>query len=262
MRICKYMIQWKSSHRKESYGQIKKLFAASCREGAQDSDYIVTYGARTALDLYLQARDYPAGSEVLITAISTDGIIETLRGRHYPNRNELKVVPVDVQWETMGPTLLGVASLVTDKTRAVVLCYPYGIVYDISQIAAFCAERGIDVIEDATEAFSGLPTPGSPLANLTLLSFGMLRHCSSFGSAVSVVRRQKQVYRKMLELEKAYKVDSSIVYFTRVTKALRLMALLNSRNRFLDLARKVQQYQIVSYCRKPIWKLRQRISLP
>ena len=194
LRIFQYMIQWKSSHRKENYYKIKELFVNNSRGDTKDWEYLVTYGARTALDLYLQAKNYPKGSEILITAISTDGVIETVRGKNYPNRNEIKIVPVDIQWETMGPTLVNIKSLITPKTVAIVLWYPFGIIYDIEKIASFWKQKGIDVIEDATEAFSGLSTPGSSYADLTLLSFGMLRHYSSFGGAVAVVRNNKEIF--------------------------------------------------------------------
>ena len=59
-----------------------------------------------------------------------------------------------------------------------------------------------------------------------------------------------------------YPIDKSIMYLTRVFKAIRLMTLLNSNYYTLNLPRLLQQYKIVSYIRKPIWKLRQRISLP
>lgn len=75
----------------------------------------------------------------------------------------------------MGPSLHDIKAKVTDKTVAIIFSYPYGIVYDISKIASFCKSKGIDIIEDATEAFSGLSVTGSPDSDLTLLSFGMLK---------------------------------------------------------------------------------------
>lgn len=72
-----------------------------------------------------------------MTAISTDGIIDTVRGKGYTNRNEMKIVPVDIQWETLGPSLYNIKSKITKKTVAVIFSYPYGIVYDIEEIASF-----------------------------------------------------------------------------------------------------------------------------
>lgn len=251
------------SLRSEHYRCIKNIFKENGREDTNQCDYLVTYGARTALDLFFQAKNYPEDSEVLMTAISTEGMVETVRGRNYPGRNEMKIVPVDIEWETMGPSLFNIKTRITDKTVAIVLSYPYGIIYDIEKIASYCRQRGIDVIEDASEAFSGIPTAGSPHADLTLLSFGMLRHHSSFGGAVSVLRRNKEIHQKMLEIENSYPKERAFNYLTRVLKAVRLMTLLNSdENFFLNLARGLQQYKILNYVRKPIWKLRQRVSLP
>ncbi len=89
-----------------------------------------------------------------MTAISTEGTIGIVGGKDFPNRKEMKIVPVDIQWETLGPSLHNIKERVTDKTVALILTYPYGIVYDIEKIAKFCKQEGIDIIEDASEAFS------------------------------------------------------------------------------------------------------------
>lgn len=164
--------------RGDHYRLISNLFRDNGREDTTQCQYMVTYSARTSLDLFLQAKNYPKGSEILMTAISAEGTIETVRGLNYSGRNEMKIVPIDIEWETMGPSIVNVKSNVTDKTKAIILSYPYGIIYDIKKIAEYCHQRGIDVIEDASEAFSGISTPGSQYADLTLLSFGMLRHYS------------------------------------------------------------------------------------
>mmetsp|Transcript_24090 Transcript_24090/g.26762 ORF Transcript_24090/g.26762 Transcript_24090/m.26762 type:complete len:199 (-) Transcript_24090:458-1054(-) len=198
-----------------------------------------------------------------MTAISTEGTIDIVIGKDFPNRNEMKVVPVDIQWETMGPATLNIKERITEKTVAIILTYSYGIIYNIKEISKLCRERGIDIIEDSSESFTGVSTPGSPYAEFTLLSFGMLRHHTSFGGAISVVRNNPEIYKRMLEIENEYKIERSIFYLTRVLKALRLMMVLNSDENFvLKMTRTIQQYKILHYVRKPIWKLRQRISLP
>jgi dTDP-4-amino-4,6-dideoxygalactose transaminase len=261
-RAVSYSLKYHSTLRKDSYHYIQDLFRDNGVEDTSKWEYLVTYSARTSLDLFLQAKNYSKGSEVLMTAITTDGTIEIVRGRNCPNRNELTIVPVDIECETMGPSLLNVKSAVTEKTVAIICSYPYGIIYDISEIASFCREKGIDVIEDWSEAFNGIHKPGSPHADLTLMSFGMLKHYSCFGGAVWVVRRNPNVYKKMLEIEKSYRKERCYYYLTRVLKAVRLMTLLGSSDRFvLKMARVLQQYKILHYQRKPIWKLRQRVSL-
>jgi perosamine synthetase len=263
MKVLTYMLEYSSSLRGDHYRLIRDLFKDNGREDTSKWEYLVNYGARTSLDLFLQAKNYPEGSEILMTAISTEGTIETVRGANYSGRNEMKIVPIDIEWETMGPSLINVKSKVTNKTKAIVVSYMYGIIYDIKKIAEYCHKRGIDVIEDASEAFSGISTPGSQYADFTLLSFGMLRHYTSFGGAIWVIRRDNETYNKMLEIEKSYRKERTFFYLTRVFKAFRLMTLLNSgENFFTKMGRVLQQYKVLHYVRKPIWKLRQRISLP
>ena len=89
------------------------------------------------------------------------------------------------------------------------------------------------VIEDANEAFSGVWYHGSQSADLTMFSFGMLKHFTAFGGSVSILWFQDDaIYKKMREIEKTYPKEPSFNYFTRVMKASRLFMILNSWDNF------------------------------
>jgi len=67
-------------------------------------------------------------------------------------------VPVDYDLETMAPKSFDeVKAAITDKvnlnpltfqTKCVLFAYLFGIIYDITEIAAWLKEKNIDVIED------------------------------------------------------------------------------------------------------------------
>mgnify|MGYP000849039068 FL=1 len=54
------------------------------------------------------------------------------------------------------------------------------------------------VIEDANEAFNGVRYHGSPCADMTMFSFGMLKHFTAFGGSVSILRfKDEEIYKTM-----------------------------------------------------------------
>jgi len=89
------------------------------------------------------------------------------------------------------------------------------------------------IIEDANEAFSGVRYHGSSCADMTMFSFGMLKHFTAFGGNVSIIRSQNgEIYWEMRKLEKAYPVEPTFNYFTWVMKAFRLFMIFNSKDNF------------------------------
>ena len=95
---------------------------------------------------------------------------------------------LDLDWQTLCPTKQEIISKITPQTKAVIFAYPYGKRYNIEHLAKLCKQFDLKVIEDASEAFSGVRYHGSELADLSMFSFGMLKHFTAFGGSVSIVR--------------------------------------------------------------------------
>ena len=69
-------------------------------------------------------------------------------------------------------------------------------------------------MEDAGEIFQSGYSTGCPYADVTIMSFGMLKHNTAFGGSVSIVRSDGQLYQDMLEVDKGYEIESSYNYLT------------------------------------------------
>ena len=102
--------------------------------------------------------------------------------------NGLVPVALDIDWQTLCPTKEEISAKITSLTKAIVFAYPYGKRYQIDHLAKYCKSFDLKIIEDASEAFSGVWYHGSPLADLSMFSFGMLKHFTAFGGSVSIVR--------------------------------------------------------------------------
>ena len=111
---------------------------------------VVTLSVRSAFDLYLQARNFPIGSEIIMTGINIPDMVRVATD------HGLVPVPLELNLKTMAPVGVDAfKNLITKKTVAVIFAYLYGIVYDISDYIPVAKEHNIDVLEDAAQCFRG-----------------------------------------------------------------------------------------------------------
>ena len=67
--------------------------------------------------------------------------------------------------------------------------YLFGITYDPTPFVDFLRDRNIDIIEDCAQSFKSLDIyRGSPLATMTMFSFGTVKHNTAFYGAVTIIR--------------------------------------------------------------------------
>ena len=52
-----------------------------------------------------------------------------------------------------------------------------------------CKEKHIFIFEDLAEAFSDFKSNGHPDVDATFFSFGTIKPCTSFGGALTVIRK-------------------------------------------------------------------------
>eukprot|EP00826_Nyctotherus_ovalis_P049802 TRINITY_DN6042_c0_g1_i16.p1 TRINITY_DN6042_c0_g1~~TRINITY_DN6042_c0_g1_i16.p1 ORF type:complete len:233 (-),score=56.23 TRINITY_DN6042_c0_g1_i16:532-1230(-) len=136
-------------------------------------------------------------------------------------------VPVDINVETTAPTLDDIKAAATSKAKVLIVSYLYGIVYPVEEIAGFCEERGILLVEDAAESYYGNDYNGSPRAVMTLFSFGSIKRYTSFGGALAFVRDSK-IYEKMASVHTSFKVQTRREFCKKLVRSFGVGILLNS----------------------------------
>jgi dTDP-4-amino-4,6-dideoxygalactose transaminase len=119
------------------------------------SGCLVTLSVRTAFDLFLRALQLPAGSVVLMSAVTIRDMGDVVA------QNGFMPVPVDISPRTMAPALEDIARLFDqlerDGSRVRVVCIAHllGTVVDMEPIVCLAHERGAVVFEDCAQAFKG-----------------------------------------------------------------------------------------------------------
>lgn len=148
---------------------------------------LVTLSVRSAWDLLLTVMDWPPGSEIVVSAIGHPDMA-TIAAAH-----GLRVVPVDVDPDTLAPSAAAVAQAVTDRTRAIMVVQLFGGLVDFGPLAAVADRADLLLVVDAAQAFAGPDALDHDLGDVWLYSFGLIKTCTAVGGALLITRDQELV---------------------------------------------------------------------
>lgn len=185
---------------------------------APAGDGLAFLSVRSAFDATLTALAWPAGSEVLVSAINIADMA-TLLAAH-----GLVAVPLPLDSATLLPTVEGLAEAVTPRTRGVVLAHLFGARGALDALAAAAGAAGLFVMEDAAQAFAGPAWRGSAAADVTYFSFGTIKTCTALGGALVRVR-DADLRDRMRAIEAGWPAQTGVAYARKVVRALALLAL-------------------------------------
>ena len=165
--------------------QIREFEAAFARRAGMDPACAVaaSYG-RMAFYYILKALDLPAGSEIIVPAL-TFWVIPALA-----KVAGLKVVFADIDPETFTLSPAALERAITPATRAVVPTHLYGLPCDMAAILDIAARHKLRVIEDCAHAL-GATWNGKPVGTLGdagFFSFQTLKPLNCYGGGLALVR--------------------------------------------------------------------------
>jgi perosamine synthetase len=148
---------------------------------AIESRGLVCLSVRSAWDLLLEVVDWPPGSEVLVSAITHPGMAMILRA------HGLRAVPVDVDPDTLAPSVAALEAACTDRTRGLLVAHLLGGRLDLGPLLGFARRHGLLLVEDSAQAFTGLASLAPSGADASLFSFGLIKTATAAGGAVMTV---------------------------------------------------------------------------
>ena len=199
----------------ELQSKIENLFGGS-------EQWLACFSIRTALDAFLSVMNFPAGSEVIFTAINIPDMVSVVEN------HGLKVVPVDLDLDTLAPKPELVELAVSDKTVAILAAHLYGKWINLDKVFQVARAHGLYVLEDCAESFQGLKRKGHQLSDLTFFSFGSIKYYTSLGGAVVGVKNP-EILKKMRAKLDQYPIQSQWTYFKKLTAySLLMMVVLNN----------------------------------
>lgn len=171
---------------------------------------------RSGFDLLLGALQLPAGTEVLASALNIDdmGALVATHG--------LKLVPLDVDPETFAPRPEELRRAVTPRARVLLLAQLFGGRHDLSALAQEAHQHGLLVVEDAAQAFCGLPAADIAGVDVTLWSFGTLKTATALGGAIISVA-DPDLLARMRTLQASWPEQRRGAYLAKVARTVGLV---------------------------------------
>jgi FAD/FMN-containing dehydrogenase/dTDP-4-amino-4,6-dideoxygalactose transaminase len=187
-------------------GDAAKSEAQICRTFAPDRPVLVAFAARAGFDLFLKAQAWPAGSEILMSALTIREMADIAR------KHDLVPVPLDLNLSKLAPEVSAMEAAITPRTRAVVIAHLFGSRVDMDPFIAVAKRRGLLVLEDCAQAFTGMDYTGHPETDAAMFSFGSIKTATALVGAV-IVMKDAQLLEKMRWLQRGYSVQSRKEYF-------------------------------------------------
>ena len=154
----------------------------------------------------------------------------------------LVAVPVDFDLETMAPKNYDdIKNAVNEKvtnhsslnlyhqTKCVLFAYLFGVRYDITDIAQWCKDRKIDVIEDVAQSFCGAERfTGNINSTMTMFSMGIIKVQTAIYGGVTIIRDDEELHKRMREIQDTYPLYTPGMLRKRCITAMALYYFINT----------------------------------
>lgn len=176
-----------------------------------DNDALACLSVRSGFDLLLASLGLPAGSEVLVSAVTIRDMVEIIQA------HGLQAVPVDLEPATMAPRLDVLRRAITLQTRAILAAHLFGGRVDLDPLADLAREHGLLLIEDCAQAYCGPAFRGHPRADVSMFSFGPIKTATALGGAIVRVR-DVGLRRAMAVRQTGYAVQTRRALLRRIAK--------------------------------------------
>jgi dTDP-4-amino-4,6-dideoxygalactose transaminase len=140
----------------------------------------------------------------------------------------LRALPVDVDPDTLTPRADLLELLIGPRTRALLVAHLFGARADLEPLAGVSRRHGLVLIEDCAQSFRGPDDTGSPLADISLFSFGAIKTATALGGALVRVE-DPALLARMRGLHDEWPTQKRREYAARVLKFVGLVTLARPR---------------------------------
>ncbi|MEO1997949.1 MAG: DegT/DnrJ/EryC1/StrS family aminotransferase, partial [Planctomycetaceae bacterium] len=164
---------------------------------------------RTGWDLALTALELPAGSEILVSAMTIPDMVRIIE------EHGLVTVPVDLQRSTAFPQVDLLEKLVTPQTKAILVAHLFGGRSDLAPIIAFAQRHDLLLFEDCAQAFEGRRYLGHEQADVSMFSFGPIKTATALGGSLLRVQ-DASLLEHMRQVQAEYPVQSRWFFIQRL----------------------------------------------
>lgn len=185
-----------------SESEIAKLFAPG-------KPLLKTFGVRAAWDLLLKAMSWPAGSEIVMSALTIREMADIAR------HHGLVPVPLDLNIDTLAPEISQLEAAITPRTRAILVAHLFGSRMPMEPIIAIAKRHNLFVVEDCAQAFTGPDYIGHPDTDAAMFSFGPIKTATALEGGI-VRLKDAGLLDRMRKVQLGYRVEKSGEYLNAI----------------------------------------------
>jgi perosamine synthetase len=187
-------------------------------------DAAAALSVRSAFDAWLTVLALPRGSEVIASGINIPDMARILE------HHGLKIVPVDLDLQTLELHPDELREAITPKTRLVLVAHLFGARMNLDPIFEITEQHpNILVAEDCAQTFTGLDEyRGDDRSNLSLFSFGAIKTATALGGAMCRIRDRAQ--REALRAKLAHYPAQTTRYFAKRVLKYTFLKMLSQRH--------------------------------
>ena len=170
---------------------------------------VASLSVRSGLDALLQVLAYPAGSEIIVSAITIPHIVDILA------HHRLVAVPVDVDLPTLAVDADDVRSAITTRTKAILIAHLFGSRMPLDEIALIAREHSLPLLEDCAQANDGTSDRGHAESTVSMFSFGAIKRQTALGGGL-LRFKDAALAERARQQQATYPRQSRSSYFKRV----------------------------------------------
>jgi dTDP-4-amino-4,6-dideoxygalactose transaminase len=166
---------------------------------------------RSGLDALLQSLALPAGSEIIMSAITIPHIVEIIAA------HGLVAVPVDIDLDTLSVSAADIERAVTPRTKAVLIAHLFGSRMPLDDVASVARAHGLLLIEDCAQANDGSSYRGHAGSDVTMFSFGSIKRQTALGGGL-LSFRDAHLAESVRRIQSTYPQQTRGSFLNRVLK--------------------------------------------
>ncbi|MEJ7759740.1 MAG: DegT/DnrJ/EryC1/StrS family aminotransferase [Gemmatimonadaceae bacterium] len=197
-----------------------------CREDVEKSweggEAVAFLSVRSAFTALLEALDWPAGSEILITGINIVDMARIIQSFGHI------AVPIDLMSSTLAPDPAEIQTRIGPATRGLVVAHLFGGHIDMAPILDVARRHHLLVVEDSAQAYTTQRASEARQGDVRFFSFGLLKTGTALGGAIAEVG-DPGLRQLMRNVQSRWPMQSRSCYAAKVAKAFMFLVLQRPR---------------------------------
>ena len=194
------------------------------------------FSVRTAWDALLSVKNWPKGSEIIISEANIPDMVQIIK------LHDLVPIVARLDIDTLTVNASDILALITPKTKAILISSLFGSRVNLSEIGQVAKENNLLLVEDNAQGYRGIDYIGSPDADVSLFSFGLIKTRTTLSGSV-IFAHDSKLLEEIASHACQYPIVSTAKFYQKLMRAC-LLKLFSQRFLFATFWRILQMNSI------------------